>query len=75
MKMIEIIAHPSSKLPRVETDLLGLVHIYTKEPAQDGLANRAIKKSLAKYLDIKESQLNLIAGAQSKYKRFKITTA
>ena len=74
MQQIEIIAHPSNSRPRVESDLFGTLHIYVKEPAQDGLANRAIQRSLAKHLGCKDRQLSLVAGAQGKYKRFKLAT-
>lgn len=69
---IEIIAHPNASFSRVETDMLGQIHIYVHEPPLEGKANRAISKALAKHLKIKPSQLMLLKGETSKHKHFRI---
>lgn len=69
---INIIAHPNSKKPRVEKDLLGTLHIYVSEPPLEGKANNAIREALAKYLEVKKSSVLLISGEISKNKLFEI---
>ena len=69
---ITIIAHPNSKKPRVEKDLLETIHVYISEPPLEGKANNAIRESLAKYFSIKKSSVLLISGKKSKNKVFEI---
>ena len=69
---ITIIAHPNSKKPRVEKDLLETIHVYVSEPPLEGKANNAIRESLAKYFGIKKSSALLISGEKSKNKVFEI---
>ncbi|MBI3984533.1 MAG: DUF167 domain-containing protein [Candidatus Levybacteria bacterium] len=69
---ITIIAHPSAKRPRVEKDLLGTIHVYVNKPPLEGKANNAIRTSLAKYLNVKISDVLLISGERSKNKTFEI---
>lgn len=69
---ITVIAHPNSKKPRVEEDLLQTLHVYVKEPPLENKANRAIAQALAAYFKVKKSQVNLISGSKSKNKLFEI---
>lgn len=69
---VTIIAHPNSKKPRVEKDLLETIHVYVSEPPLEGKANNAIRESLAKYFGIKKSSVLLISGEKSKNKVFEI---
>ncbi len=39
---INVIAHPNAKKPRIEKDLTETIHVYIKEPPQEGKANEAI---------------------------------
>lgn len=71
---LTIIAHPNSKNPRIETDLLGDTHVYVSEPSLDGRANKAIIKSLAKHFKVKKNQIILLSGEKNKLKNFKILT-
>ena len=71
---ISVIAHPNSKKPRIEKDLLGVLHIYVSEPPIEGRANHAIRDALAKHLKTKRSQVILISGEKSKNKIFEITS-
>lgn len=70
---ITIIAHPNSKRPRVEEDLLGTLHVYVGEPPLEGRANRATIESLAKYFKTNKSSIELISGSKSKNKIFDIS--
>lgn len=73
MKMkISVIAHPNTKRPRVEKDLLETLHVYVGEPPIAGRANIGVTKALAKYFKVKESNVILISGEKSKNKVFEI---
>lgn len=69
---ISVIAHPNSKKPRIEKDLLGTLHAYVSEPPLEGKANYAIIMALAGYFNVKKSQVQLISGSKSKTKIFEI---
>lgn len=69
---ISIIAHPNTKRPRVEKDLLGTLHVYVSEPPLEGRANNAVANALAKYFGVKRSEVILISGEKSKNKLFEI---
>lgn len=69
---VTVIAHPNSKNPRVEKDLLGQVHVYVSEPPLEGKANNAARSALAKYFEVKRSDVILISGEKSKNKVFEI---
>jgi uncharacterized protein YggU (UPF0235/DUF167 family) len=69
---ITVFAHPNSKKPRVEKDLLGGIHVYVSEPPLDGKSNKAILLALAKFMQVKRSQVALVKGEKSKQKIFKI---
>ncbi|MCL4397420.1 DUF167 domain-containing protein [Patescibacteria group bacterium] len=69
---ISVIAHPNSRRPRVETDLLGALHVYVSEPPLDGKANRAAGEALAKYFKVKKNQVLLVSGEKTKNKMFEI---
>jgi len=73
MMKITIIAHPNSKKPRIEKDLMGTLHVYVNKPPLENKANEAVIKDLAKYLEIKKNQLILISGEKSKTKTFEIS--
>jgi len=70
---ITIIAHPNSKKPRIEKDLMGTLHVYVNKPPLENKANEAVLEDLAKYLEIKKNQLILISGEKSKTKTFEIS--
>jgi len=69
---ISIIAHPNSKKPRVEEDLLRTLHIYVNEPPLEGKANNAVRETLAKYFEVKKSSVLIVSGEKSKNKVFEI---
>jgi uncharacterized protein YggU (UPF0235/DUF167 family) len=70
---ITIIAHPNSKKPRIEKDLMGTLHVYVNKPPLENKANEAVLEDLAKYLEIKKNQLILVSGEKSKTKTFEIS--
>ena len=69
---ITIIAHPNSRKPRIEEDLLGSIHVYVSEPPLEGRANRAVVDSLTKHFKVNRSQIEMLSGAKSKIKVFEV---
>lgn len=69
---LSVIAHPNSRKPRIEKDLLGTLHVYVSSPPLEGRANKAIVEALSKYFDAKERNIIFIAGTKSKTKIFEI---
>lgn len=69
---ISVIAHPNSKKPRIEVDLLGDLHVYVSAPPLEGRANIAVIDALADHFKIKRSQVRLHSGHKSKRKVFEI---
>lgn len=69
---ISIVAYPNSKNPRIKKDLLGTLHVYVSKPPLEGKANKAVIESLAKYFNVRKSEIILISGEKSKYKIFEI---
>lgn len=59
--------------PLVETGPDGLLTIYVREPAVDGRANAAVTRLLADHLGLPKSRVELVSGATSRQKRFRIT--
>jgi uncharacterized protein len=70
---ITVIVHPNSKKPRIDKDLFGTLHIYVGAPPLEGRANLAVIEALAEYFKVKKYHIELIRGATSKQKVFKIT--
>jgi uncharacterized protein len=62
----------SKKGPLVEVAEDGELTIYVREPAVEGKANEAVVRLLANHLDVPRSRLELVSGATSRVKRFRI---
>ncbi|MEK7165990.1 MAG: DUF167 domain-containing protein [Patescibacteria group bacterium] len=69
---ISVIAHPNSKKPRIENDLLDTLHVYVNQPPLEGKANKAVILALAEYFQVKKGNVLLISGEKSKHKQFEI---
>ncbi len=69
---LSIIAHPNSKNPRIEKDLLGATHVYVNAPPLEGKANKAVIEALTEHLGIKKGKVVLVRGEKSKNKVFEI---
>ena len=69
---VMVVAHPNSKKPRIETDMLGMLHVYVAAPPLEGRANIAVKESLADYFKVSKSRVILIKGEKSKSKTFEV---
>ncbi len=72
---ISVIVHPNAKQPRVEKDLLEVLHVYVSQPPLEGKANAAVINTLAEHLKVKRNQILLISGEKTKYKVFQINSA
>lgn len=70
---LTVIVHPNAKNPRIERDLLGMLHIYVNQPPLDGKANKAVIEALATHIRVGKSSIKLISGSKSKLKRFEIS--
>ena len=57
-----IIAHPNAKNPRVETDLLGTLHVYVNQPPLEGRANAAVRDALAEHFEVKKAKVLMVSG-------------
>lgn len=69
---ITVIVHPNARKPRIEKDLMDMMHIYVNAPPLEGKANMAVIESLAKYFDTKKNKIILISGEKAKVKVFEI---
>jgi uncharacterized protein len=63
----------SRKGPLVEVDSTGELTIYVREPAVDGRANAAAIRLLAAHFQLPRSRVELVSGATSRLKRFRIS--
>jgi hypothetical protein len=67
-------SHPGSrKGPLVEIGSNGELTIYVREPAVDGKANDAVARLLAAHLQLPRSRVELVSGATSRQKRFRVS--
>jgi len=62
----------SRKGPAIEVGSGGELTIYVREPAVDGKANDAAIRVLAAHLQLPRSRVQLVSGATSRLKRFRI---
>jgi uncharacterized protein len=63
----------SRKGPLVEISSSGELTIYIREPAVDGKANEAAARLLAAHLQLPRSRVELVSGAASRLKRFRVS--
>lgn len=63
----------SRKGPLVEVGEGGELTIYVRERAVEGKANEAVVKLLAAHLNVPRSRVELLSGATSRVKRFRVS--
>ncbi|MBX7430628.1 DUF167 domain-containing protein [Mycobacterium sp. Y57] len=63
----------SRKGPLVEVGPDGELTIYVREPALDGKADKAATRLLAAHLQLPTSRVELVSGATSRLKRFRVS--
>lgn len=72
-ELISVRVKPGSrKGPLVEAVEDGALTLYVQERAVDGKANEAVTKLLAEHLGVPRSRIELVSGATSRHKRFRI---
>jgi uncharacterized protein YggU (UPF0235/DUF167 family) len=62
----------SSKGPLVEPADDGSLTIYVRERAVDGKATEAVTRLLAEHFGVPRSHVELVSGATSRHKRFRV---
>ena len=71
--MVVVTVKPgSSKGPLVEVADDGSLTVYVRERAVDGKANEAVTRILAEHFGVTRSQVELVSGASSRHKRFRV---
>jgi len=63
----------SKKGPLVEVAEDGSLTVYVRERAIEGKATEAVTRVLAEHLGVPKSQVELISGATSRVKRFRVS--
>jgi uncharacterized protein len=63
----------SRKGPLVEAAADGALTIYVRERAIEGKATEAAARLLAEHLGVPRSSVELISGATSRFKRFRVS--
>ena len=72
-EILTVTVKPGSKKgPLVEVAEDGSLTVYVRERAIEGKATEAVTKVLAEHLGVPKSQLELVSGAASRVKRFRI---
>ncbi|WP_127718154.1 DUF167 domain-containing protein [Halobacteriovorax sp. HLS] len=69
---IEVWAKPGSKLEKVQIGQRGELVSFIKERAVEGAANKGLLKSIAKVFGTNSSNIVLLSGGKSKFKRFSV---
>lgn len=62
----------SRKGPLVQTGDGGVLTVFVRERAVDGKANAAVLQLLAEHFGVPRSRVELVSGATSRLKRFRI---
>ncbi len=70
---LAVTVKPSARATLVSFDD-GLLTVRVKEPAQEGKANEACRKALAKAIGVAPSALKLLRGTKSRLKVFALLT-
>ena len=65
----------SAKGPLVEAAEDGSLTLYVRERAVDGKATEAVARLLAEHLGVPRSRVELVSGAASRVKRFRVRQA
>jgi len=72
-EFVTVTVKPGSKKgPLVEADADGALTVYVRERAVEGKATAAAAAALAAHLGVPRSRVELVAGATSRVKRFRV---
>ncbi len=69
--LVAVIAKPGSRSPGI-TFVEGTLHVRVAERAHEGKANEACRAALARALSVAPSRVELVRGARSKDKLFRV---
>jgi uncharacterized protein (TIGR00251 family) len=70
--VLPVRAQPGARRPGVQGEQNGALKVAVSAPPEDGRANRALVEALSEALGLKRSQVELLAGATGRGKRFLI---
>jgi uncharacterized protein (TIGR00251 family) len=70
--VLPVRAQPGARRSGVQGEQAGALKVAVTAPPQDGRANEALVEALREALDIRRSQVELLAGATGRDKRFLI---
>ncbi len=73
MADLRVRVQPRSSRNEVTAWKAGVLHVKLSAPPVDGAANAACRDFLAEWLDIKRSQVELVAGEKAREKRFRVS--
>lgn len=71
-EILRIRVKPNSRVPRIGGLHDGRLVIAVAEPPEDGKATEAVRTALAKALDLRSGDLELVRGAVSRDKDFRL---
>lgn len=71
---VSVIVTPQAKKDLVVQLSENVFKVSTTQPPEKNKANHAVKVLLAKHLNLRKSQVFLVAGAKSKEKVFEVLT-
>ena len=69
---IDVWAKPGAKVEKSLIGTNGELILYIRERAIDGLANKAFLKTIASLFGVSSSEIELLGGGKSKFKRFRV---
>jgi hypothetical protein len=67
--VLSIKAQPGAKKNEVRLEKNGQIKVCVTQRPEKGKANRAVLNTLADFLDVRESRLELLSGETSQHKR------
>ncbi len=73
--VLPVRAQPRARRPGVLGEQNGALKVGVSAPPEDGRANRALVELLAEVLGLRRAQVELLAGATSRDKKFLLRTA
>jgi uncharacterized protein len=68
--VLPVRAHPGARKAGVRGEQNGALRVAVSAPPEGGRANRAVAEALAEALGLRRSQVELLAGATGRDKRF-----
>jgi uncharacterized protein (TIGR00251 family) len=70
--VLPVRAQPGARRPGVQGEQAGALKVAVSAPPQDGRANEALVEALREALGVRRSQVELLAGATGRDKKFLI---